>query len=332
MQGVILAAGRGSRLRHLTRTRSKAMLPIVGRPIVERVMRLLADRGTRDFILVIHPDDEAIVRHFRARARFPGRIRFAHQLRRRGMADALLQARSLIEGDFILSACDNLVSSDDVGRLLAAWNSDPQPSAVLALLPVEPERLGSVGIVEQDGPWVTGIVEKPAPEEAPSDVSSLPLYIFSPSLLEYLDQIALSSRGEYELQDAIQMLIEGQGRVRGVTLQGRMTLTHPRDLLTLNRHYLARDGSLLRVEASSSPGTRFVPPAIVESGVDVGAGSVIGPAVYAEAGCRIGEGATVQDAVLLRDAVVPPGAEINGRVLPAEIACGEDRCLSQLDM
>lgn len=316
MQGVILAAGRGSRLRHLTSARSKAMLPIAGRPIVERVMEPLAAHGVRDFVLVIHPDDEAIVRHFRERASVSGRVAFVEQAQRRGMADALLQAKKRIKGDFLLSACDNLVSPDDVGRLLATWHAEPRPSGVLALLPVEPERLGSVGIVERDGPWVTRIVEKPAPEEAPSDVSSLPLYIFSRPLLDYLDQVPISARGEYELQDAIQMLIERQGRVRGCMLPGRMTLTYPRDLLTLNRHYLAQDGERLWVGASSGPGTQFVPPSIVEAGVDVGAGCVIGPAVYAEAGCRIGDDAVVQDAVLLRDAVVPPGTTIVGQVLP----------------
>ena len=317
MQGVILAAGRGSRLRHLTRTRSKAMLPIAGRPIVERVVELLAAQGVRDFVLVVHPDDEGIVRHFRGRAAAP-RVRFAFQRERRGMAHAVSQARPLIEGDFILSACDNLVAPDDVGQLLAAWRARPQPSAVLALLPVEPERLGSVGIVERDGPWVTRIVEKPAPDEAPSDVSSLPLYIFSHRLLDYLPEISLSPRGEYEIQDAIQMLIEGEGRVRGVVLQGRMTLTHPRDLLALNRHYLDRLDPSRQVSPTPGRGAAFVPPVLVEGGVEIGAGSTIGPSVYAEAGSRVGAGATVRDTVLLRDAVVAPGATVSGAVLPDE--------------
>lgn len=318
MQAVILAAGRGSRLRHLTRTRSKAMLPVAGRPIVERVIDLLAVHGVEDLILVIHPDDEDIARHVQERAITPGRVRFACQRQRRGMAHAVSQARPLIEGDFVLSACDNLVSPEDVGRLFAAWQDQPHPSAVLALLPVEPQRLGSVGIVEMDGPWVTRIVEKPPPDEAPSDVSSLPLYIFSPSLLDYLSQVPLSPRGEYELQDAIQMLIERQGRVRGVALRGRMTLTHPRDLLALNRHYLARQEPRLQVCASSGRGTTFAPPVLVEDGVEIGAGSAVGPSVYAEAGCSIGAGATVRDTVLLRDAVVPPGATVSGAVLPDE--------------
>ena len=72
------------------------------------------------------------------------------------------------------------------------------------------------GIVELDGEWVVRIVEKPTPEEAPSNVSSLPMYCFGQTLLGYLPEIELSPRGEYELQDAIQMLIEREGRVRGV--------------------------------------------------------------------------------------------------------------------
>ena len=173
MQGVILAAGKGSRLHPITLQRSKAMLPILGKPIVERVMEMLADNGVDDFILVVSPQDRDITRYFRRESTIEADIRFVYQPERKGMANALACAAPLIGETFVLSACDNLVATGDVARLIAMMQGASQPHGVLTLMKVEPERLGSVGIVEMDGPWVTRIVEKPRPEEAPSDISSL---------------------------------------------------------------------------------------------------------------------------------------------------------------
>jgi dTDP-glucose pyrophosphorylase len=87
---------------------------------------------------------------------------------------------------------------------------------------------------------VIRIVEKPSPERAPSTVASIPLYCFSRRILEYLPAVARSRRGEYELQDAIQMLIEGGGHVQGEMIAGRLSLTRPADLLAINRHVIER--------------------------------------------------------------------------------------------
>ena len=208
MQGIILAAGHGSRLQPITLTRSKAMVPILGKPIVERVMEHLLCNGVDDLILVVSPNDRHITRYFRRESRIEADVRFAYQPERLGMANALVGAAPLINDDFVLSACDNLISEEYVGQMLAAWNSEPRPNGILTLMPVEPERLGNVGIVELDGQWVRRIVEKPSPAEAPSNISSLPLYCFSRGFLDYLPRVPLSARGEYELQDAIQMLID----------------------------------------------------------------------------------------------------------------------------
>ena len=109
MQGIILAAGRGTRLKPITLTRSKAMVPIVGKPIVERVMDDLVANGVDDLILVISPDDKEIVAHFAHNSEIGASVRFVHQAERLGMAHALQCAAPLIYDDFVLTACDNLV-------------------------------------------------------------------------------------------------------------------------------------------------------------------------------------------------------------------------------
>jgi len=316
MQGVILAAGKGSRLQPITLKRSKAMLPILGKPIVERVMEMLIRYDIDDFVIVISPGDRDIVRYFQRESHIEADIRFVYQLERKGMANALSCAAPLITDDFVLSACDNLILEDDVDRLIKAWNTDPRPNGLLTLMPVEPERLGSVGLVEMEGPWVKRIVEKPKPEDAPSDISSLPLYCFSHHILDYLPEVPLSPRGEYEIQDAIQMLIERDGHVGGVVITGRLTLTNAADLLNINRRYLIQgDGQPQLAPYTVGPNTQLITPLRIEEGAYIGKDCVIGPNVYIERDCHIGDGVTLRNAVLLREVDIPEGSTIADQVV-----------------
>lgn len=316
MQAVVLAAGKGSRLHPITVGRSKAMLPVLGQPMVRRVMETLRAGAPGGFVLVVSPEDREIVEYFEGDPDLGPRVKFVEQPERLGMAEALSRAAPFLEGDFLLSACDNLVAPEVVAGMLALWGEEPRPNAVLALMEVAPEQAASVGIVALQGEWVTRIVEKPAPGEAPGATASMPLYLFSRRLLDYLPEVPRSPRGEYELQDAIQMLIEREGRVRGCRAPGRLTLTTPADLLALNRRFL-EDGGAQHHPAPRGvgAGTRLFPPLYVEAGALIGAGCAIGPHVYIERDCRVGDGAAVREAVLLRGASVPPGARVQGQVV-----------------
>ena len=316
MQSVILAAGKGSRLHPITVNRTKAMLPILGVPMVARVMEMLVENGLKDFILVVSPDDREIVDYFKIESKLDVQVQFVVQPKRRGMADALSRAAELIRGDFLLTACDNLVSGNDVRQMFKLWNAEPKPNGILALMEVPTEKIKSVGIVELDGEWVTNIIEKPYPKEVSGNIASMPLYIFSRRILDYLLEVPLSPRGEYELQDAIQMLIERDGGVRGYHAAGRLTLTSPADLLELNRHYLSnREGNSHISPQSVGVNTKLIPPLHIESGVVIGADCVVGPNVYIERDCQIGGGATVRESVLLQGVIVPTGAFIEGKVV-----------------
>jgi NDP-sugar pyrophosphorylase family protein len=292
------------------------MVPVLGKPLVERVMEDLYHNGVNDFILVVSPDDRDIIRYFRFDSTIEADVRFVYQVERLGMADALRKAAPLIVDDFVLSACDNLTSAEYVGQMLAAWNSDPKPHAVLSLMPVARDKISSTGIVELDGEWIVRIVEKPSLKEAPSNVSSLPLYCFGRDLLEYLPEIELSPRGEYELQDAIQMLIERVGRVRGVFVERRLTVTGPADLLDINRLYLLSGGDRPQLAPKTvGPNTRLITPLHIEGNVVIGADCTIGPNVYIEQDCQIGTGSYIRDAVVLRSVAVPAGTRIVDEVV-----------------
>lgn len=316
MQGVILAAGKGSRLHPITTKRSKAMLPILGKPIVERVLESIQESGVQDFILVVSHDDREIRHYFEEECQLDVGIRFVIQEERLGMANALACAAPFIKEDFVLSSCDNLVAPSHVGDLIHAWQVDGPMEGLISLRRVDRSEVSKLGIVELNGKRVVRIVEKPRPEEAPSDIASLPLYIFTPRILEYLPRVPLSERGEYELQDAIQMLIDDGYEVRGLFTEGRLTLTGPEDLLAINRHYLVEGHDRPQLAPFTvGPNTHLITPLRIEEGTIIGSDCVIGPRVYIERDCRIGNGVTIKDAVLLRGSIVGDHAMVIGEVV-----------------
>jgi NDP-sugar pyrophosphorylase family protein len=316
MQAVILAAGKGSRLNPITLNRTKAMVPILGRPIVERVMETMAQNGVHEFIMVISREDGEVGTYFKEHSRLDVDIKFLVQTERLGMANALTLAAPYISGPFILSACDNLTPPEHVHALLASHQSNGH-QATLSLMDIDPAIASRTGVVDiADDGQIRRIVEKPAPGEAPSNIASLPLYVFSPQLLTYLPEVKPSSRGEYELQDAIQMLIERDGQVFGVHTTSRLQLTNAADLLALNRHYLTTGGDTPQLAPRSvGQHTHLITPLRIEKGTTIGAGCVIGPRVYIERDVTIGADVLIKDAVVLRNTVIEDGRQIVGEVV-----------------
>ncbi len=315
MQAVILAAGKGSRLNPITLNRTKAMVPILGKPIVERVMEGLVQNGIHDFILVVSREDGEVGRYFQEQSALEVNLQFVVQPERLGMANALSLAAPYIHGTFIMSACDNLTPAKHVAELLQTHH-DQSANATLSLMEIDLALAGRTGIIEWHDGQIRRIVEKPAPGEAPSNIASLPLYVFSPKVLAYLPEVKPSPRGEYELQDAIQMLIDRDGRVTGVLTPSRLQLTNAGDLLALNRHYLTTGGDTPQLAPRSvGQHTHLITPLRIEEGTTIGPGCVIGPRVYIERNCRIGADVLIKDAVILRDTVIEDGRQIVGEVV-----------------
>lgn len=322
MQLVVLAAGQGKRLGPLTAQRSKAMLPVVGMPMIGRVLEQLAGPHIHEIIIVAHPHDLELQRYFQS-GQWQGRpLRLAFQEQRLGSADALRCAAPWLSGPFLLSACDNLVDQSHVAALLRAWEAEPRPNAVLSLLPAEPAQLSRSGVVRLEGEWVTYIVEKPGAAAAPSQIISLPLYIFPPQLLEFLPHTPLSPRGEYELQYAIQRLIETAGGVRGVMAQQRLTLTTPEDLRQINLAYLRKlDPHTLQIASPLPETATCLPPVLIEAEVQIGADCVIGPQVYLESGACVPAGLRLRRAVGLRGGLLltEPAGDPMSESLPGRV-------------
>jgi dTDP-glucose pyrophosphorylase len=308
MQAVILAAGRGKRLHPITESRTKAMAPIMGKPIVERVMEPLIAHGIQDFILVISPGDESVRQYFHSVNLLNINICLVEQPEPLGMAHALQQATRFVRDDFVLSSCDNLVPWKDIESMLSLWETELRPQALLSLLRVPPEMIHRVGIVKLAGDRVVEIIEKPDPQIAPSNIASPPLYCFRREFLEFLPKVKPSARGEYELQSAIQMLIQADGRVHGHPISKRIDLTTPADLLDINMMYFARHSE--RCFLAINPidnGTQLIPPYHIEAGVGLGKNCTIGPNVFIERDCKIADGVKLENSIILRERKVEEG-------------------------
>jgi NDP-sugar pyrophosphorylase family protein len=293
------------------------MLPVGGKPMVERVLEMLARGGVNRFIAVVHPRDHALI-GLLSQPPWVGRFRLAYQARRLGTAHALECAIPLIQEDgdldFVLASCDNIYPDGHVAAL-AAQRRDGDWDAVLTLMRVQPKVIPTLAVVAMRDGRVTRIVEKPRPDEAPSDLGVPSLYALSTGVLDYLSQVPLSPRDERDFPDALRLLVEDGGRVGGLLVPWRMTMTHPSDLLALNRHFLRHDSICATVEADLPGGVRIIPPVRVEAEVELGSGCRIGPDVYLEAGSAVGVHATLRQAVVLRGATVEAAAVVERAVL-----------------
>lgn len=316
MQAVILAAGKGQRIGSITHKRSKAMLPILGKPILQRLIEHFASNEILDIIIVITPHDRFTPRYFRHQPIPNVDIRFVYQENPSGTADALKYAVPLIESDFFLSACDNLVPPDHITKMILKWQEIEPLNALLTLLEVNSDEVNSTGIVETDGDRIVSIIEKPAISNAPSNIASIPLYCFNKRILEFLPQVTPSERGECEIQSAIQMLIEKTGGVRGIYTDKRITINTPQDLLAANQHFLTSGYKNPQVHPHSvGIGSQLKTPLYIAQGTVIGSNCEIGPNVYIEADCIISDNVKIQNSVILRDASIPTGARIEDDII-----------------
>jgi NDP-sugar pyrophosphorylase family protein len=126
----------------------------------------------------------------------------------------------------------------------------------------------------------------------------------------------VSARGEYEIQDAVQRLIDDGTRVVGVRATARLQVSTPADLLELTCRFLADSSEPRHINPDLvGRSTELIPPLRVDRGVTIGDGCVIGPEVYLETGCRVGDGAEIRRAIVLRGAEVGKGTRVSDRIV-----------------
>lgn len=291
MKGLILAAGRGTRLRPLTHTRPKPVIRVAGRPIIHYALDNLREAGIEEIGVVVSPETEKDIRE----ALSGYQVRYILQEEPQGLAHAVAVAREFLgQSPFVLYLGDNLFQKG-IGRFLNAFGEGV--SAVIALVRVK--NPSQFGVAVLQGERIVRLVEKP--KDPPSDLAVAGVYVFTPEVLEVIQDLKPSARGEYEITDAIQGLVDRGKRVVGVEVEGWWKDTgRPEDLLDANRLLLEELAPQVEGHVEGSQLTGRV---VVERGAKVVGSTVIGPAF-------IGEGALVEGAYIGPFTSLGPGARV----------------------
>ncbi|MFC7057317.1 bifunctional sugar-1-phosphate nucleotidylyltransferase/acetyltransferase [Halovenus salina] len=302
MQTVILAAGQGTRMRPLTESIAKPMLPVAGRPLVSHTADAAVDAGASELIIVVGYEAEDVREHFGSEHRGVP-VTFTTQEQQRGTADALRAARSHLDGPFAVLNGDNLYESED---LTALFEAGPSIGAIRVEDPT------SYGVLSTADGRVADIVEKPS--DPPSNLANAGAYVFTAEASEYLD-VAESQRGEYELTDVVARTIEAAS-VTPVELGRWLDVGRPWELLEANEWKLDDLDRSVRGDVADSAEIRG--PVVVEEGATVESGVVIeGPALLQE-GATVGPNAYVRGKTLLGpETKVGHGVEVKNSILMA---------------
>ena len=309
MRALVLSGGEGSRLRPITHTSAKQLIPIAGTPILFHALAAIRAAGITEVGVVVGPPNGAEVREAVGDgSRWDLEVTFIEQEAPLGLAHAVMTARDFVAGrPFLMYLGDNVLP-EGLTRFVQGFDrTGPDAQIFLARVP-EPERFG---VVVLDGERVVRLVEKP--REFVSDLALVGVYLFRDSILEACDSLEPSWRGEYEITEAIQWLVDHGRTVRAEMVSGWWKDTgKPEDLLEANRMMLSLletridgevddastvEGAVVIGEGAKVTRSTLRGPVVIgpDSVIDA---STIGPDVSLERGCRV-DGSTVRDSIVM---------------------------------
>jgi bifunctional UDP-N-acetylglucosamine pyrophosphorylase/glucosamine-1-phosphate N-acetyltransferase len=304
MQSVVLAAGEGTRMRPLTKTVPKPMLPVADRPLVAHTVDSAVEAGASELIFVVGYEADAVREYFGSGYRDVP-VEYAVQEEQLGTAHAVDAAAQYLDGEFVVLNGDDLY---DAAAIEALFETLPS----LGAYQIEDPR--PYGVFSLEGDRVVDVLEKPA--NPPSDRVNVGAYHFPAEAREWVGEAELSERGEYEITDVVDRTIR-EYDVRAVPVERWLGVGRPWELLEANEWKL---GELeRRVDGEVKADAELRGNVVVEEGATVETGVVIeGPALI-RAGADVGPNAYVRGATLLaEDTHVGHGVEVKNSVVMAE--------------
>ena len=212
MKAIILSAGEGTRMRPLTLTKPKTMLPVAGKPIVQYNIEALRDCGVTDILLIVGYKEEIVRNYFKDGHEFGVNISYATQSTLKGTADAIGYGKDFIEDNLISLNGDIILDVEILSEIIGDYE-ESKPDTLMVLTEVDDPS--AFGVVELDGENVIKIVEKPKREEAPSNLINTGIYIFNKDIFDKIEKTELSPRGEYEITDSLTLQIADGKIVKG---------------------------------------------------------------------------------------------------------------------
>ena len=324
MQAVLLAAGQGTRMRPLTDSLPKPMLPVADRPLVAHTADAAVDAGADELIIVVGYEAAEVRAYFGETYRGVP-VTFAVQQSQDGTADAVRAARDYLDEPFAVLNGDNLY---DPAAIESLFSSGP------ALATFQVEAPSNYGVISIEGDYVSDIVEKPP--DPPTNLANTGAYVFPAEAREWLD-VPESERGEYEITDVVARVI-AEYDVTPVELDRWLDVGRPWELLEANEWKLAdldrridgevsteadlRGSVVVEEGATVEPGVVIEGPALLQSGATVGPNAYIRGATLLGENAHVGQSVELKNTVVMADSNVPHLSYVGDSVLGRDVNFG----------
>jgi len=317
MKGLILSGGKGTRLRPLTYTSAKQLVPVANKPVLFYGIEALAAAGIREIGIVVGDTKDEIKTAVGDGARWNVKVTYIEQDAPRGLAHAVLISEAFIGREpFVMYLGDNLLNRG-INEFVDEFVREAPAAQILLTRVPDPQMFG---VAELDGGRVVRLVEKP--KEPKSDLALVGVYMFSPAVFDSVKRIKPSFRNELEITDAIQDLIDRGLPVRPHLVQGWWKDTGKlEDMLEANR--LILDTIERRISGSVDAESRVEGKVIIEAGAVVERSVIRGPVV-------IGTGARIVHAYVGPFTSIGNGTEIRDSEIEHSIVL-EGSVISDLD-
>ncbi|MGW7261311.1 glucose-1-phosphate thymidylyltransferase [Streptomyces sp. NPDC054834] len=311
MKALLLSGGSGTRLRPITHTSAKQLVPVANKPVLFYGLEAIAEAGITQVGIIVGDTAEEIREAVADGSAFGLDVTYIPQAAPLGLAHAVLVAREFLgDDDFVMYLGDNFIVGGITG-LVDAFRSE-RPDAQILLTKVPNPTAFGVAELNAAG-QVIGLEEKP--RHPKSELALVGVYLFSPAIHEAVRAIEPSRRGELEITDAIQWLIDAGRDVRSTTISGYWKDTgNVTDMLEVNRSVLETlerriDGTVdddseiigrVRIEPGAKvTGSRIVGPVVVGANTVI-TDSYVGPFTSIAGDCRI-EDSEIEYSIVLRD-------------------------------
>jgi len=311
LMGVILAAGKGTRMRPFSEHWPKPILPVLGKPLTAYQLEMMAALGIRRVVVVIGHLGHEVVSALGDGSRWGVSITYVEQEETLGIAHAVSRLEPHVDRPFFLFLGDIFFVTENLGDMVGRLRSEREVAGVLACRReqnLEAIKRNFVVLVGDDG-FVHRVVEKP--RHPRTDLKGCGIYLFDLSFFDAVRRTPRTAmRNEYEITDSIQIFLDDGYRVEAAeVVKADMNVSYPADLLELN---------LLLLQQSGRPEFRG-------AGVTLGRGADLTRCVVMD-GARIGDGSRLTECLLFPGANVPAG-RVRQRTIftaDAEIRCGGD--------
>lgn len=319
LKAIILSAGEGSRMRPLTLTKPKTMLPVAGKPIIQYNIESLRDNGITDILLIVRYKEEIVRNYFGDGSDFGVNISYKTQKDFLGTANAISYGEDFIDDSIIVLNGDIILDDEIIHEIIKKYNY-LSPDTLMLLTEVEDPS--TFGVVEIENGNIKNIVEKPKREEAPSNLVNAGIYIFNKDIFDKIRETEISERGEYEITDSVSLQIEDNKTVIGhKTSKDWIDVGRPWELIEVNEELIGKlkteikgtveAGAVIHGEVFLDEGSVIKAGVYIEGNVYIGKNCDIGPNSYIRGNTYFGDNVHVGNAVEIKNSIIMENTNVS---------------------